>query len=348
MIWSTPVASPVAARVRVRCGMLGLVLLSASCWSVSAQAQMQEAIAESLFEEGKQLFTDGKYPEACEKLAQSHKADPAGGTVLLLAMCYEREGRTASAWAKYSEAVSIARRDGREDRQQRAEEARAALENQLTYVRLVLSPDVMSLSGLELRLDGTSIPALTNTALPIDPGPHTLTVAAPGYVSHRQEFIGGKPTEIVELEVPRLSPVPVQPPPTSQPSPPKRALVSKAALAPEHHTSAVTTLAWIAGGLGVASVGVGGYFGYRAIKLDGRADDRCPSGTKDCDDAKGVKASQDALDKARISNIFVAAGAGALVGATIMFLVAPDEPTMVTTGIRVTPGGAMLDVSANY
>jgi hypothetical protein len=348
-------ASPIVARSWVRGVVLGLFWVGVSGWCSKAFAQMQEAIAESLFEEGKQFYAEGKYPQACEKLAQSHKADPAGGTVLLLAMCYERQGRTASAWAKYSEAVSIARRDGREDRQKRAEEARTALESQLTYVNLVLAPEVISLSGVELRLDGFLIPSLTHTSVPIDPGSHTLTVAAPGYISSQHEFVGGEPKQTVMVEVNALMPVPVRP--TLELKPQDSAVASSPPVSPvapvaspiKASSSVLPTLGWIAGGMGVISVGVGGYFGYRAIKRDQTADGLCENGSW-CDDPKGVSASQDAVDKANLSTIFVGGGIGALVGAAILFLVAPndDQTGGVTTGLQSVPGGALVGVLGNY
>ena len=81
-----------------------------------AHAQTGEAVAESLFRDGKQLFQSDDFEHACPKLAQSYQIDPAGGTALLLAICYEKQGRLASAWARYNDALVLAKRDAREDR----------------------------------------------------------------------------------------------------------------------------------------------------------------------------------------------------------------------------------------
>src|SRR5262245_49529895 len=71
------------------------------------------AHAEELFRDGKRLMTEGKYAEACPKLAESHRLDPAGGTLLTLGLCHEAEGRTATAWAELKEAAAIGKQTGR-------------------------------------------------------------------------------------------------------------------------------------------------------------------------------------------------------------------------------------------
>src|SRR5215471_19286696 len=66
------------------------------------------AIAEALFRHGRELLDAGKVSEACEKFAASQRADPALGTLLNLAACHEREGRTATAWSEFTDAYAQA------------------------------------------------------------------------------------------------------------------------------------------------------------------------------------------------------------------------------------------------
>src|SRR5262249_43356511 len=73
-----------------------------------ARAQSNKVAAEALFEEGRRLMSEGKVADACPKFADSQSLDPSPGTLLNLASCYEKMGMTATAWATYREAASLA------------------------------------------------------------------------------------------------------------------------------------------------------------------------------------------------------------------------------------------------
>src|SRR5437764_5986851 len=85
-----------------------------------AQDGMTKATAEALFEDGKRLASAGEYAAACPKFAASQKLDPAVGTALNLADCYEKLGRTACAWAEFRSAEAGARSIGSKDREELA------------------------------------------------------------------------------------------------------------------------------------------------------------------------------------------------------------------------------------
>ena len=64
---------------------------------VGAQGASDKAAAEALFDQGVRLMKQNNFAEACPKLEESDRIDPAVGTLLYLGECYERVGKTASA-----------------------------------------------------------------------------------------------------------------------------------------------------------------------------------------------------------------------------------------------------------
>src|SRR5690348_8189279 len=98
--------------MRIRALPTGLAFLM-SIVAAPARADTSaedRAAADALFREGRALVKRGDYAAGCQKLAASQKLDPATGTLLALGDCYAREGRTASAWATFNEAIASARR----------------------------------------------------------------------------------------------------------------------------------------------------------------------------------------------------------------------------------------------
>lgn len=317
----------------------------------TALAQSNEAIAESLFIEGKQLYNEKKYEQACQKLAQSHKADPAGGTVLLLAMCYEQAGRTASAWAKYGEAIAMARRDGRSDRAQKAQDSMDALTPKLSFATVTLEPDAKKQTNMEFVLDDIGIPLLIDAKVPVDPGPHRLVVRAKGYESWSHDFAVNDAGAVTTITVPALKPLPVEEPaplPVAKTaSTPERSITVNQPPPLEPSPSSTTrTVGWIIGGAGLVAAGVGGYFAFKASDLNKKSNNRCP--TVDCGDAQAVDWNKDALRDANVSTWLVGLGAAAMVaGGAMVILGGNGGPSVSTTAIALPNGGA-LSISGHY
>ena len=80
------------------------------------------ARAAALFEQGRESFVAGNLVDACPKLAESYRLDPATGTLMALARCHEQEGKVALAWAELEEALQRARQEGRVDREKYVKE----------------------------------------------------------------------------------------------------------------------------------------------------------------------------------------------------------------------------------
>jgi len=78
---------------------LGLLVPSVAFAAEPTQAE--KSLAESLFQEGKQLMTEGRLDAACTKLTESQKLDPGAGTLTALGLCHRSAGKTATAWSEF-------------------------------------------------------------------------------------------------------------------------------------------------------------------------------------------------------------------------------------------------------
>jgi serine/threonine-protein kinase len=96
-----------------------------------------------------------------------------------LAVCYERQGRTASAWTTYIEAGNLAKANGKPDRARAAEGKAAALSPKLA--RLTIRVASGKVASLEVQRDSIVVRSpMWGTAIPLDPGAHRIVATAPG------------------------------------------------------------------------------------------------------------------------------------------------------------------------
>jgi hypothetical protein len=181
-----------------------------------ARAQ-SNAVAGQLFHEGQKLLADGKVHEACEKLSASYTLEAGLGTLMNLALCHERDGRTATAWNEFTEAAAQAAHASDDERAQFARSHAARLEQGLKKAVLHLAT---SMPGMTVKLDGRVLPsAALDTAIPVDPGSHAIEASAPSRKTYAGSFATGTDA-LVTVNLPELEPATVGvlalPPPTPE------------------------------------------------------------------------------------------------------------------------------------
>lgn len=169
------------------CAALG-ALASASRVAAAESVDVSpehRALAETLFFTGRGLMEAKRYAEACEKFSESYRLDPAAGTLLNLAVCHEEDGKIASAWGEYRQALLDARRMGRQDRIELVEERLAAIEPALPKLTIVVPLGVV-VPGMVVKRNSVPLgEAAWNLELPVDPGDVAVTIEAPGYETER-------------------------------------------------------------------------------------------------------------------------------------------------------------------
>jgi serine/threonine-protein kinase len=285
---------------------------------------------------------DGRHAEACPKLEESQRLDPGGGTLLNLALCHEAIGRYATALGELTEARGIARREGRQDRVDLAQEHLDAIGPKLSFISLDVT-QLGGIAGVEVFRNGRAIsPNAWSTRIPVDPGLQTIEARAPGHATFKTELEVKEPG-VQTVRIPPLEklpePPPAQPPPVAPPSVVVPPSVPNGA-------PATSPMVWAGIGLGTAglvSLTAGSIAAGIAAMKRSESEDIAP----ECDDG----CSQEAVDRndEAIVAADVATGtlvAGSVLGATglvllIVGLESGDEPAVQQGAwLDVGPGGA--------
>ncbi len=313
--------------------MLALVMLHASiCFAEPSPAD--KARATQLFDDAQKLMGSRDYAAACQKFRGSQRLDPQLGTLLHLADCFEKDGKTASAWAAFKDAAEIAAKRG-DTRASLARDRATALEAHLSRLTVTVAD---ATPDLEVRLDGEVLDrALWGSAAPIDPGSHEVAATAPGKRAWKKAITVAATGAALTLAVPSLESEPTAPPaavpskPAATPSPP----VPSPALAPRGPeaggSSVQRTTALIVGGAGIVGVGVGSVFGLMSKSRHDQAASHCSGSV--CYDQDGVDLSNSARSAGNVSTIaFIVGGAGLAAGAVLWFT-APSGENKVEVGL---------------
>jgi hypothetical protein len=299
-------------------GAVLVVLLAA------ASARADEPQPSALFFRARELMAQGKYAEACPLLEESQRLDPGVGTQFNLARCYELVGRLASAWRLYDEVARATHATGQSAREAIAVERLKALEPRVAHV-VVRAPEEVTIT-----LDGAP---LEERDAKVDPGTHEVGAAAPGKRPFTTRVAVSAEAERVVVDVPALADdaaaLPPEPPPRAPEPPPVRAEEGRGG------TQRVVALGALGGAVG--ALGLGTFFGIRALTLAKDADSHCIAAGCDSDGVSLRRSSLHAGDASTVS--FVAAGVLAATGA-VLWLTAPAR----AVSVRVAPRGLALGV----
>ncbi len=341
----------------------------AAAWSISALtishaafAQVtpeEKAAAEAVFQEGMRLIKQGNFADACPKFEMSQRVEPAVGTMLYLGECYEKTNRTASSWAMFREAASLAEVSGQVERMKTAQARAARLEPRLSWLNIEVSKEAM-VPGLQLRRNGVVVAVdLAGTPTPVDPGEIVIEASAPGRVAFSTKLtVAAKGHAVVTVPTLAVAPEPATPlaaaPPTTTQArdlPPSAAYRAPLAQTPAPlpppaeppRKQSPSMLPWLVGGVGVVGLGLGSFFGLRAMSKADDARQVCPDGL--CNEQKGDTLAHDARTAATVSNVSFALGTAAVATGVVLYFTLPTNQRETQVGLAPLAGPTSLGLS---
>ncbi len=288
----------------------------------SAGAQARDpAAAEALFRQGREAVERKDYKTACSKFRESQRLDPALGTLFNIADCEEKMGRLATAWTLFQE---VAQRLPADDRRRPIATARTKqLEPRLP--RLTINATTELPEGTTVLRDAVELGAASLGApLPVDPGPHTIVVRAPGH----------EPAEFdVSLEEAQSHTLAV----TIGAKLAEGTDPVKGVGDGKSRTSSKNGLGYVFGGVGLAGLLVGGVTGLMTLKKKSTVDANCDA-QKRCN-KKGADAADSGKTLGTISTVGLVVG-GVGLGLGAYFLIrggkegAPETALVSSAGTR--------------
>jgi hypothetical protein len=287
------------------------LLCSALCATALPAAAEGErsARAEALFQQGQALLVSGKLDEACAKLEASEAWENSVETLFQLGDCYQRAGRSASAWHAFLEVEAMAQAQKDSKGAQLAETRVAELEPQLARVVLVVPP-TSRVPDLSVQLGANTIPASSwGKPIPVDAGSRRVSVFAKGHRPWSAVLdISANVGREYRITVPTLEPLPA--PNTSR-------------------RSAFRTAGVVTGSMGLAGIGAGAVFSA----LSKNADDAgtCVRGVVQCTPNKTN------ADRAysEASTVSLAVGGALLATGVTLFVLSPSPDNEEKHALRV-------------
>jgi hypothetical protein len=288
-----------------------------------AADEFEKARATGLVAEGQALVDAGKLEQACMKFEESVALHASVDNQEHLAGCWERIGRTASAYAAFLKVADKTRELGQTEREKAAADRAHALAEKLTRLRI----EVKTPTGdLEVTQNGKPIAREDwGKAIPVDPGKVELCATAPGKQPWREKLVLPAEPVTVLVWVPALA----------DEKDGGNALAGAGGL-PEGQsahgvgksTNGLRTFTTI-GLLGVGATGlvVGSVMSAQYATSNGDAKEVCPSsfGCSEQEIARHERLVEDARTYRTWSLIGFSVGAAGLAGAAVLYFTAPSE-----------------------
>jgi serine/threonine-protein kinase len=323
-------AKPVVARLRLaRAAAVAGILFASGPAHAQAEASTE---ADQHFQQAVELMKADNCTEAVPAFLLSQKLDPSAATLLNIATCQARLGRSGTAYKTYQQAAELAATEKNEPLRERALQAMSILGPALTRLQIISN----SSARFSIRVNGEELDDYAGLPIPLDPGENVIEAAAPGREPWRKSVTASDLGATIVIEVPDLRPVaPPAPPPHSAPMP----------LSPSTHADTERPFdrrlpAAILGGAGLASILAGAVF---AVSANNNYDDAGPYCRTNRCTQPGIDLRDRAYDKATVSTVTISVGLVAVAAGVVLWLTAPDATPARSRRATSRMPKAMLD-----
>lgn len=287
----------------------------ALCAALSSTASADKT--DKLFQKAKKLHADKKFADACPTYEQVDQMDPAVGSKLNVAKCYEDWGRLATAYAWYDQADKMATA-ANDERAPKIKELIEELDVNVPRMTLKIpedaDPDVID----TITLDGKPLPGgWLNTQQRIDPGPHVIEFVVNGQKKKKMAPVERGGESEISLDIPKG---------TGKPRPKPDDKVKPPIVEPADPGKTRRYLGIGVGGAGVVAVGVA-----MVVTLSARSDykaaltEHCMGSTSGCNET-GFQITRDARSTANVATVITVIGLAAIGGGAALYFTAPKAP----------------------
>ena len=298
----------------------------------AAQGASDIARAEALFNEATKLLQSENYAEACPKFAASQLLVRGIGVTLFLGECYERQGKTMSAWVQFRQAERIATDKGDKKRATVARERVQRLSGAVPSIQINVAREA-DVPGLVVKRDGLEVQRSEwGVAEPVDPGEHSVVATAPQKEDWQSTVQTPAKKDLTVIDIKPLVdratvalPMPSPESKATDPSGTSPDAQPRGDSSEPNRGRTARVLGLGAMGLGVAGVAVGSVFGLVAKSKFSQSNQNshCNASTDRCDPT-GLGLRSDGMSAATVSTVAFLVGGAAVAGGLVLYLTAPS------------------------
>ena len=295
-----------------------------------AASPADRAAAKQHLSQAEALKDKGRLAEACQHLEEVERLDPKLPTLIELAECSEQVGHFVEARAQWTAARDRAKHDEKPQSRARAESRISAVEKRVAHLTLQLAPN--SPAGTQVLRDDVALDAASlGSALPTNPGDHTIVVKLAGHddAKYPVKLADGANQTLAIAAGPASGAESAAAPPPSSPSPAAAPILTAAptlSAAPTPSDSPAPTGWWssqrttgvILGAAGLVAVGGGSVLCVLASKDSGSLGSKFDT-------------------RLALGGVSLAAGSVLLVSGLVALATAPKDEAAQHARVKVLP-----------